>query len=61
MAKAIRMQKLQAMGGKVPMGKGAGNTFKMGNAGQGAIPGANKTMPSTVPSKLATKAPKGTK
>lgn len=59
--KGVRMQKAYAMGQTPKQGKGAGNTFKSGNAGQGAIPGSNKTMPSTMPSQLAHKTPKGTK
>lgn len=59
--KGVRMQKAQAMGKPAPLGKGAGNTFKSGNAGQGTIPGPIKSVPSTMPKNLAHKTPKGTK
>lgn len=59
--KGVRIQKAQAMGTPAKLGKGGGNTFKSGNAGQGSIPGTSKTMPSTMTSSLAHKTPKGAK
>ena len=59
--KGVRMQKAQAMGTPAKLGKGAGNTYKSGNAGQGAIPGPTKSIPSTMPKSSAFKTPKGTK
>lgn len=51
----VRMQKANAMGSKPKMGSGGGNTFNFGNSGKGSLPSKN----TQIPSKLATKQPKG--
>lgn len=60
--KGIRLHKQLAMGSKPAVAKGPStNSFNYGNAGQGSIPGTSKKLPSTMPSALKLKLPKGAK
>jgi hypothetical protein len=57
----IRQRQAMAMGGKPTVSGGGGNTYKVGNAGQGSIPGASKRPATTMPSQLQLNKPKGAK